>query len=298
MENRARIEHVFSPRAGTIEEIVTELSGYEIKQILSLIELGAIYVDKKRAEAGDPIAAGAYLRLHLEPRRFPEAEIDWNSRIVARSANYVVIDKPSGVPIHSTVDNRIDHALHRMSEAVGIPLFITHRLDRPTSGLCVFATSKKAQTQFNRNLLKRRIHKTYLALTQHTVPIGELVHYMEPNPRSPKKLSKEVREGWKRCELNVVKCEAFGRVFCSEIQLVTGRTHQIRCQLAAEGCAILGDVLYGGAETEGFGSEHIALHSHRLSFPDANIERTFETAAAWSSDRLTPPLLQISRPKD
>lgn len=118
-----------------------------------LIALGAIYHNKLRVLENLMLEKGAYLRLHLKPKRYAVDHIDWKTRVVAQTPDYVVIDKPAGVPTYATVDNLIENALAQTRIATGKELLATQRLDVPVSGLLVFAVNKNFQTYFNKLLM-------------------------------------------------------------------------------------------------------------------------------------------------
>ncbi|NBT59882.1 GNAT family N-acetyltransferase [bacterium] len=235
-----------------------------------LFKLGAIYLNKKRAFEDEALPRGSYLRLHLHPKRFPSEGIDWKSKLIKDSRDFIVINKPAGIPTHATVDNALENCLAQMRLVLGGELLVTQRLDTPVGGVLVFAKNKDYQAKFNRWLSERKLQKTYLALVEKPCPVGRYQHWMKPSERSPKVLSSDPKEGWLSCELTVLKSEPAvspnENKYQLEIDLHTGRTHQIRAQLAFMGCPILGDRLYGSKQ-KGFGKELMQLsidHCQRL----------------------------------
>jgi 23S rRNA pseudouridine1911/1915/1917 synthase len=142
---------------------------------------------------------------------------------------------------------------------------VTHRLDNPTEGLLLFAKNKRFQTQFNQLLKEGKIKKLYQAQVQGT-PRWEkntlLTHYMKPSPRGPKEVSKEKNETWAECRLNILQIQE-NQIL---IELLTGRTHQIRAQLSCEGFPIIGDHLYGATKIHD--PDSIALKAIELHFLD------------------------------
>ena len=86
------------------------------------------------------VKPGDYLRIHTDPRFYPEADrIDWNDRIVERTEEFVILNKPSGVPSHSTSDNGVQNCLYAMKLHLGVTCWLPHRLDTDTSGILVAA---------------------------------------------------------------------------------------------------------------------------------------------------------------
>ena len=277
-EIKGRIAHHVSGETTTIAECLRKHFKLEPPQIDELFGLGAIYLNKDRVMADAPLAKGAYLRLHLQPKRFPITGIDWKSIIVAEERDFLIINKPAGVPVHASLDNLLDNVLHQMRVATGKTLLVTQRLDVPVAGVMLFAKTPEFQRLFNSWLGERKIKKQYRALTELRPKPGLHVHFMEPSERSPKKVSLEESPGWLRCELKLG--EKIGeitlgeppRVFYDvEIDLLTGRTHQIRAQLGSLHCPVMGDRPYGGRKSyreRVKGGEGIALFSERLSFPN------------------------------
>ncbi|CAM9852649.1 unnamed protein product [Ectocarpus sp. 12 AP-2014] len=140
-------------------------------------------------ESGNFPPHGAYLRVHCDPRTFPASQVtDWSKRIVHKNEDFVVVDKPAGVPTVPTIDNGVQNCVFQASLAVaGIPpgsrslpppLHAVSRLDVCTSGIVVFARHKEAAKQLNELFRARRVKKRYLALLTPgpPVPTGSMAH--------------------------------------------------------------------------------------------------------------------------
>ncbi len=144
---------------------------------------------------------------------------------------------------------------------------LVHRIDRPVSGAVVFARTSKALTRMNELVKQRRISKVYWAIVEG-VPAAEeatLVHYMQKNERTNKSYVSETgKQGWQRAELKYLLVGKSERYSLLEVELHTGRHHQIRAQLAAVGHPIKGDVKYGARRACEDGS--IMLHARALRF--------------------------------
>ncbi len=146
-------------------------------------------------------------------------------------------------------------------------LGVVHRLDRPVSGLVVFARTSKALSRLNEMFRNGSIHKTYWALVQTPPPAeeGELIHWLTRNERQNKSYAyRNEVPGSKKAVLRYRVIGQTDRYTLLEIQLLTGRHHQIRCQLAAMGCPIRGDLKYGAPRSTPDGS--ISLLARSIEF--------------------------------
>jgi 23S rRNA pseudouridine1911/1915/1917 synthase len=281
-----RILHYVAAKPTTLKEVLFQHFKLSEDRIRELLPLGCFYLNKVRVFEDCPISQGAYLRLHLAPKRFPVNEIDWKKCLVKEENDFLVINKPGGIPTHASVDNALENCLSQMRTVIGKDLFVTQRLDQPVSGLLLFAKTKNYQGRFNRWLSERQVEKRYLAFVDKPLPIGRFRHYMEPTERSPKKLSELEKPGWLNCELSVIRTleGTFKgeKVIVVEIDLHTGRTHQIRAQLSALGAPILGDKLYGSKDRRMHPSK-IALVASVLKWPAGNSVKLFKDDSALDS---------------
>jgi 23S rRNA pseudouridine1911/1915/1917 synthase len=144
---------------------------------------------------------------------------------------------------------------------------VVHRLDRPTSGVVIFARTSKALERLNSQFREKETNKTYWAIVE-TKPdplANTLVHYLKKNEQQNKSYaSMKETPGSKRAVLHYNFLASSDRYYLLEITLETGRHHQIRCQLASIGCVIKGDVKYGAKRPNPDGS--ISLHARSLEF--------------------------------
>lgn len=146
-------------------------------------------------------------------------------------------------------------------------LGVVHRIDRPVGGIVVFARTSKALTRLNEMFRNGEIHKKYWALTRNIPPkdSDELCHYITTVERNNKSYaSTTAKTGAKEARLRYKVIGHSDRYNLLEIELLTGRKHQIRVQLSAIGCPIKGDLKYGDKRSNPDGS--ISLLAHQIDF--------------------------------
>lgn len=157
---------------------------------------------------------------------------------------------------------------------------LVHRLDRPTSGIVVFAKTSKALTRMNALFEKREVDKRYWTLIKEKPPQEKdrLVHYLKKESAKNKSfVFKKDQNGVKKAALSYSLIAKSDSYFLLEIELETGRHHQIRAQLAAIGCPIKGDLKYGFPRSNNDGS--ISLHARSLSFTHPVTKETMQIKA-------------------
>ncbi len=266
--NRSPVKHFIAGEATTIRACLAKHFRLDEEAVDGLFRAGAIYSDKKRVFEDRPLPKGGYLRIHLQPKRFPVAQVDWEKTLLAESEDYLIIAKPAGVPVHATVDNTSDNALNCLRAHTGLNLLVTQRLDLPVSGVLLFAKNPDFQKQFNRWLAERQVEKHYRALVSGVPATGPHLHFQEPSEKTPRRFSLIDGPGWLRCEMTIHSAIPTPGGSDVAVELHTGRTHQIRGQLSALGSPILGDKLYGSRAVYPLNPRMIALASVRLAFPD------------------------------
>jgi len=173
-------------------------------------------------------------------------------------------------------------------------LGVVHRLDRPTSGALLFARTSKALSRMNAQFKEKEVRKTYWALVSSPPPeeSGRLVHWLRRNPKQNKSYA-HPGEGpdRKKAVLNYRVLKALDRYYLLEIDLETGRHHQIRSQLAAIGCPIKGDLKYGFPRSNPDGSIH--LHARHLEFEHPVQKTPVKITALPPPDPLWDACLEI-----
>lgn len=258
------VKHFYTQKSAVLTELLFCTLHLEENNALELLNLGAIYVNNQRITENKIIPANQLCRVHTKPRRY-NCSFNWLELIVFENSDFVVLNKPSGIPSHPSVDNCIENSLTQLAKALNINLLITHRLDTLTSGLIVYAKNNEFVKLFNVQMQNRLIEKKYVALVETTRNLPkQIIHYMEPSPRAPKKLANHAIEGWAFCELEILEQQKKMHYSWVKINLLTGRTHQIRSQLAACDAPLLGDQLYGAKIP--YLPNAIALRAYELQF--------------------------------
>lgn len=181
-----------------------------------------------------------------------------------RSGEIVQGDKTGDEPLSETVKQYIKEKYHKPGNVF---LGVVHRLDRPVWGLVVFAKTSKALTRLNKMFKEGQVHKTYWAITKNA-PLAEegvLTDWLVRNERQNKSYAhpQEVPNA-KKAVLKYRVIAHSDHYHLIEVNLLTGRHHQIRCQLANMGCAIKGDLKYGAPRSNPDGS--ISLLARRITF--------------------------------
>ncbi len=184
--------------------------------------------------------------------------------VLKKSGEIVQGDKTGDTPLVEIVKKFIKERHHK---AGNVFLGVVHRLDRPVSGLVVFAKTSKALTRMSELFRDGRVNKSYWALTLNAPPKkkGVLFSWLTRDEQRNKSFAHDHEvSGSKMAMLEYRVLATSGDYHLVEVDLLTGRHHQIRCQLSSVGCPIRGDVKYGAPQANPDGS--ISLLSHRLQF--------------------------------
>lgn len=195
-------------------------------------------------------------------------------KVIYEDNHLIAINKQAGALVHGdetgdvTLSDLVKEYIRiRYGKPGDVFLGVIHRLDRPVSGVVVFARTSKALARMNKLLHDRQIDKTYLAICSRRPAdlSGHLVHYLaKDEARNIVKAYSSPKPGAKSAELDyTLKGEADSKVLL-EVHPLTGRPHQIRTQLSKIGCPIIGDLKYGAAFA--LDDQSIALHCRSMSF--------------------------------
>ena len=180
------------------------------------------------------------------------------------SSEIVQGDKTGDTPLSEMVKQYLKEKYNKPGNVF---IGVTHRLDRPVSGLVVFAKTSNALPRLNEMFHNGEVKKTYWAIVKECPKEteGELVHYLVRNEKQNKSYAydKEVKNS-KKAVLHYKLIGHSQNYYLLEVDLKTGRHHQIRCQLAKMGCPIKGDLKYGSPRSNPDGS--ICLHARTVQF--------------------------------
>ncbi len=261
-------------RPGKVKSLLKE---HDIsKGLLAKIKFkgGAIYVNGHERNAiymvdiGDTIAVDIPDELpyeKLEPIEVPLS-------VVAEDDHFLVLNKPSGVASipsvnHSNTMANFVKGYFMKKQYPNLQVHIVTRLDRDTSGLMLFAKHGYAHARLDKQLQQKAIEKRYYALVSGDDELPSKGEIIAPIARDEDSIiTRRVDESGKYAHTSYQVVASYGKVHLVDIQLHTGRTHQIRVHFAHLGFPLLGDDLYGGRMDLGIARQ--ALHCHTLSFFD------------------------------
>jgi 23S rRNA pseudouridine1911/1915/1917 synthase len=194
--------------------------------------------------------------------------------VIYEDNHLVIVNKKAGILVHGdrtgdkTLEEYVKEYLKEKYNKPGdVFLGTVHRLDRPVSGLVIFARTSKGLERMNEIFRKRHIQKTYWAITRRKPKEkrGRLVHWLIKNQENNtvKAFDQEV-EGSQKAELDYRYIGSLNKFHLIEVEPITGRPHQIRVQLASMGCPIRGDIKYGYDRPNP--DKSINLHARRVFF--------------------------------
>ena len=205
--------------------------------------------------------------------------------IVNKTASEIVQgDKTGDTPLSETVKQYLKEKYNKPGNVF---IGVTHRLDRPVSGLVVLAKTSKALARLNEMFRTGKVEKTYWAITKNLPPAeeGTLTHYLTRNEKQNKSYAYDTEKPGSKLAVLHYRLRARSDNYCLlEVDLKTGRHHQIRCQLARIGCPIKGDLKYGFPRSNPDGS--ISLHARRVKFVHPVSGKLIDVVAPVPDDNL------------
>lgn len=198
--------------------------------------------------------------------RKPEILFEDNHIIAINKTNHDLVqgDQTGDEPLSDMVKAYIKEKYNKPGD---VYLGVTHRLDRPVSGVVLFAKTSKALVRLNKMFLENEVKKTYWAIVKEQPKEleGTLIHHILRDSNKNKSYAfPKPKKGTKEAELDYRLISSTSNYHLLEVDLKTGRHHQIRCQLAKIGCSIKGDLKYGAPRSNKTGG--ISLHARRVEF--------------------------------
>jgi 23S rRNA pseudouridine1911/1915/1917 synthase len=279
-----------SPRRA--DRVVADAVGLSRTYVQRLISEGRLTQDGRPVKSNMFVESGA--RLHLE---IPEKELvtlqpeEMPLSVIYEDEDVLVIDKPSGLVTHPGPGHSSGTLVNALLARGGVEAYgsiagderpgIVHRLDRDTSGLIVIARNDRAQSALMAQLKARRVKKTYLALVHGSVP-AEVGRIEAPIGRDARHFGRmTVMADGKAATTGYRVRERLGGWSLLEVDLHTGRTHQIRVHLASIGHPVAGDPVYatGVARKGPEGLTRLFLHSWRIEFASVSGDRVVRAEA-------------------
>ncbi len=201
-----------------------------------------------------------------------------------RVGDIVQGDKSGDTPLSEMVKAYIKEKYNKPGEVF---LGVVHRLDRPVSGVVLFARTSKALSRLAEMFRTRSVRKTYWAIVGNEPPQmeGTLTHWLTRNPKNntARAFDREVPNS-KQAILDYRVIGRSDRYWLVEVELHTGRHHQIRCQLSKIGCPIKGDLKYGAPRSNPDGG--ISLHARRIQFEHPVSHLSIDVTAPVPEDAL------------
>lgn len=187
-----------------------------------------------------------------------------------KSGDIVQGDKTGDTPLSEIVK---DYIKDNYNKPGNVFLGVVHRLDRPTTGIIVFARTSKALERFNKMLRNKEVSKTYWAVVKNKPKkdVDTLVGFLKKNPKNNKSTSynSEIKDS-KKAILHYKLIKSLNNYHLLEVDLETGRHHQIRCQLSAIGSPIKGDLKYGFDRSNKDASIHLHARNIKFTHPVTN----------------------------
>jgi len=261
--------------------LISELKTVPRSLVYRLLRTGQVRVNKGRIKPHFRLSEGDSVRIPpvtvptQEPARIPrEVTRAVAASVIHEDENWIVVNKPDGLAVHggSGLNFGLVDVVKSLFEEPSISL--VHRLDRATSGVMVMARTRKAAVHFHESLINGCVQKNYLAVLCGVLrePQSVSAKLKKTHPTANEN-QVVVDEKFGKEALSHFRCQQAGaRLSLAEVEIETGRTHQIRVHAALIGHPVLGDERYGNEvinrEVRVNGARRMYLHAHKITFPN------------------------------
>ncbi|MBF26139.1 MAG: RNA pseudouridine synthase [Flavobacteriales bacterium] len=196
------------------------------------------------------------------------------SWILYEDNHLIIVNKPNGIPVQgdksgdkTLIDIVKSYIKKKYNKPGNVYLGLPHRIDRPTSGIVILSKTSKSLSKMTKIFREKKIVKKYWAIVKNKISVKNdvLIHYLKKNRKLNKSFAiNEEKKGYLMAKLRFQLVKKLNNYYLYEINLMTGRHHQIRAQLSTIGSPIKGDIKYGFSRTNNDGS--INLHSRIIEF--------------------------------
>ncbi|MCI8273121.1 MAG: RluA family pseudouridine synthase [Clostridia bacterium] len=240
-----------------------------------LIEQGNILVNGKKQKASYKIGEGENITIEeVEPKQVEIIAQEIPIEIIYEDKDIIVVNKPKGMVVHpangnpdGTLVNAIMAICKESLSGIGgeIRPGIVHRIDKDTSGLLIVAKSDKAHVNMSEQIKEHKVNKTYIALVRGRIKENEATINMPIGRSKTDRKKMAVTRDGKEAITHIKTLKRYGKYTLLEINIETGRTHQIRVHLSNIGYPIIGDCTYSNGKNE-FGIVGQCLHAQKLEF--------------------------------
>ena len=252
-----------------------------------LIEEGNVLVNNKKQKVSYKVLEGDLIQ--IEPEEIKDIEIKPQEipiEVIYEDKDIIVVNKPKGMVVHpangnpdGTLVNAIMAICKDSLSGIGGELRpgIVHRLDKDTSGLLIIAKNDKAHVNMSEQIKNHQVKKTYIALVRGAVKENEATINMPIGRSTSDRKKMAVNKNGKEAITHIKVLKRYDRYTLLEVNIETGRTHQIRVHLSHIGYPIIGDYTYSNGKNE-FGVVGQCLHAKKLEFkhPITNKEMKLE----------------------
>ena len=253
-----------------------------------LIEQGNILVNDKKQKVSYKVSIGDIITIEEEqPQEIELKAQDIPVEIIYEDNDIIVVNKPKGMVVHpangnpdGTLVNAIMAICKDSLSGIGgeIRPGIVHRLDKDTSGLLIVAKNDKAHVNMSEQIKNHEVKKTYIALVRGIVKENEATIDMPIGRSNSDRKKMAVNKNGKNAVTHIKVLERFEKYTLLEVNIETGRTHQIRVHLSHIGYPIIGDYTYSNGKNE-FGVEGQCLHAKQLEFKHPITEKEMKLEA-------------------